>query len=177
LVYIAKPCIMLRGMKMRFCVALALGLASACVGSVAALAQEREWSLDATEREAFLVFGVPDTDDVGLSFWCAIGSGKISLYLPLTVPMLRAGQRADMSVDVDGKLFHLTGTAAKGDIDGHMTVEGPFRLKDKLLLALKGAAGITVTIKGRSTTYPLNDADFSGLESACDGTVDSGASG
>ena len=34
-------------------------------------AQERQWSLDAGDQDAYLIFGVPDSDDVGVSLWCA----------------------------------------------------------------------------------------------------------
>ena len=40
--------------------------------STLALAQERQWSLDTVNNQVFLVFGVPESDDVGLSFWCDI---------------------------------------------------------------------------------------------------------
>ena len=49
---------------------LALGLASG-----AAHAQERDWALDASDQEAYLIFGVSDTDDVGVSLWCRTRKG------------------------------------------------------------------------------------------------------
>jgi hypothetical protein len=160
-------------MKMRLSVALALALGGACFVPGISLAQERQWSLDSTDREAFLVFGVPDTDDVGLSFWCAIGTGKVSAYLPLTAPLLKAGQHTDMKLSVDGKLFHIPATAALEGKEGRMTLEGTFRLKDKLMGVLKGADSIAVTVKNHTDTYPLADADFESLVNACNG-IDAG---
>ena len=164
---------MLGLMKMRLSVALALALGGACVVPASSLAQERQWSLDSTDREAFLVFGVPDTDDVGLSFWCAIGTGKVSAYLPLTTPVLKAGQHTDMKLSVDGKLFHIPATAAHEGNEGRMTLEGTFHLKDKLMGVLKGGESIAVTVKNHTDTYPLADADFESLVNACNG-VDAG---
>ncbi len=46
------------------------------------MAQERQWTLDASDQDAYLVFGVPDTDDVGISLWCPIRQGVVNLYLP-----------------------------------------------------------------------------------------------
>jgi hypothetical protein len=156
-------------MKMRLILPLALGLASVGFSPDLSLAQERQWNLDSTDKEAFLVFGVPDTDDVGLSFWCAIGSGKVSAYLPLTTPLLKAGQHADMKLTVDGKAFHLPAIAAHDSNGGHMTVEGTFRLTDHLLSILKSGNSVAVTIKKHTDTYPLVDADFDGLVNACNG--------
>jgi hypothetical protein len=164
---------MLGCMKMRLSVALALTMGGVCIVPVCSLAQERQWSLDSTDREAFLVFGVPDTDDVGLSFWCAIGSGKVSAYLPLKAPILKAGQHTDMKLSVDGKPFHLPATAAPEGNEGRMTLEGTFHLKDKLMGVLKGADSIAVTVKNHTDTYPLADADFASLVNACNG-IDSG---
>ena len=163
-------------MKMRDFVALAFALASVFFAPCPAFAQERQWSLDATDKEVFLVFGVPDTDDVGVSFWCSLNTGKASLYLPLNAPILKSGQRADMKVTLDGKTFHLAGAAAKEGNEGRMTVEGSFRLKDKLMKALGNADSISVTVKNRTDTYPLTDADFEGFVNACNGaaTGDSG---
>ena len=160
---------MLRAMKMRLILPLALGLASVCFTPDLSLAQERQWTLDSTDKEAFLVFGVPDTDDVGLSFWCAIGSGKVSAYLPLNAPILKAGQHADMKLTVNGKAFHLPAVAAHDTNGGHMTIEGKFLLKDKLLSVLKNGTSVAVTIKKRTDIYPLVDADFDGLVNACNG--------
>ena len=47
-----------------------------------ALAQEREWTLDASEQESYLIFGVADSDDVGLSLWCPNHKGIVNLYVP-----------------------------------------------------------------------------------------------
>ena len=45
-------------------------------------AQEREWTLDASDQEAYLIFGVADTDDVGVSLWCPAKKGVVNLFVP-----------------------------------------------------------------------------------------------
>ena len=50
--------------------------------SNAVLAQERQWALDTADNDAFLVFGVAESDDVGISFWCTIGSDKLKVFVP-----------------------------------------------------------------------------------------------
>jgi hypothetical protein len=52
------------------------------ITATASLAQERQWTMDVTETDAFMVFGVPETDDVGVSFWCTLGTPKIKIFVP-----------------------------------------------------------------------------------------------
>ena len=141
--------------------------------SLPAQAQERQWSLDATNKQAFLVFGVPDTDDVGLSFWCDIGTDRMAAYLPDSFVRLKSGERTMMRIAVDGKTFLLPATAARDPASGHITVEGKFKAKDVLMKSLSNGETVAVNIKGHSATYPLADADFEGLLSTC-AQVDTG---
>ena len=60
---------MFRRLSMLFAIGLLAG---------AAHAQEREWMLDASDEDAYLIFGVPETDDGGISLWCRIGKGTVS---------------------------------------------------------------------------------------------------
>ncbi len=54
----------------------------------AAHAQERDWMLDASEEDAYLIFGVPESDDVGVSLWCRIGKGAVNLYMPVPTKLM-----------------------------------------------------------------------------------------
>jgi hypothetical protein len=148
---------------------LAAGLFMASLNM--AHAQEREWVLDATDNEAFLVFGVPQTDDVGLSFWCKIGSKKMSAYLPANAAKLRVGEKTTMNITADGKTFHLPAKAALDGNKGKFTVEGQFEANNKLLPSLEAADDVTIAIKNFKASYPLADADFQGLRSACNGEI------
>ncbi len=130
-------------------------------------AQERQWSLDATDRQAFLVFGVPETDDVGLSFWCDIGTNRMAAYLPDSFAKLKSGERTVMTLSVDGKGFALPATAARDPGSGHVTVEAKFKAKDALMKNLANGETVGVSIKGHHATYPLVDADFEGLLNTC----------
>ena len=61
---------------------LLIVLATLVLGSGLSLAQERIWTLDQTDAEVYLVFGVPETDDVGVSFWCTQQSGIVKIVFP-----------------------------------------------------------------------------------------------
>lgn len=147
----------------------ALFAASIFMAQAPAQAQERQWTLDATAQEAFLVFGVPETDDVGLSFWCKIGTKKMSAYMPAKVAKLHAGETTTMHITANGKTFNLPAKAAMDGVKGKFTVEGQFLSTDKLFTNLETADDVAIAIKGFKASYPLTDADFTGLLSACNG--------
>ena len=132
-------------------------------------AQERQWSLDSADNQAFLVFGVPDTEDVGLSIWCEIGKGQMAAFLPETRIPLRVGETVPMTITVDGVQEVLKGVASREASTGQMTVEGKFSLKDILISRLKEGQTLAVSVKGHVNTFPFVDADFAGLLSTCKG--------
>lgn len=86
-------------------------------------AQEREWLLDAADEDAFLVFGVPETDDVGVSLWCKIGSGKVKLFFPEGSAELKADSSADFTVTVGDKPHVLKGTTTENAMTGATSIE------------------------------------------------------
>jgi len=134
-----------------------------------ASAQERQWGLDASDNQAFLTFGVPDSEDVGISLWCEIGNGQMSVFLPETRVPLRVGEAVPMTVTVDGVQKQLRGSAAKDPASGQMTVEAKFSLKDILISRLQGGQTISVRVKGHDNNFPFADADFAGLVDDCKG--------
>jgi len=139
------------------------------VFSTGAIAQERQWSLDTADNQAFLTFGVPDSEDVGLSLWCEIGKNQMSLFMPETKSRLRVGENVPMLVLVNGVRSQLIGIAAKDAASGLMSVEAKFGLKDRLISGLTDAQTISVRVKNHDTNFPFSDADFSGLLATCKG--------
>ncbi len=135
------------------------------------IAQEREWTLNASDKEAFLVFGVPDTDDVGFSIWCEIGTNKLSVFVNNIGGQLKQNQTTDMVIDIDGKKFTIKAKAAI-DRSGHSkSLEGQIPNNDPLLKAAENGTSLKTTIQGHTNTYPLIDADITGLLRTCAGDV------
>ena len=132
-------------------------------------AQERQWGLDTVNNQAFLVFGVPESDDVGLSFWCDIGKSKVSAFLPETVAPLRRGERISIAMDVDGQTQKLAANVARDDGSGKLTVETTFALKGSMMKALREGQSLAIIVKGHVNSFPIADADFDGLVDACSG--------
>lgn len=126
-----------------------------------ALAQEREWVLDVAGEDVFLAFGVPNTNDLGVSFWCKIGHDDVSLFSPLpgseSKPSLRIVIGAD-NFPLEVKL---------NDNEGSKTVEARLKPQNLILEKLENAERFTVTVGKHKVTYPLAGADFEGLLKLC----------
>ncbi len=140
--------LMLRCLK----VALLIGLASPAV------AQEREWSLGASGEDVFLAFGVPETVDIGVSFWCRIGGKGVSLFAPVPGPSTDA---LKVALDVGGNAYDLHAKISDGSIEAALKPQGD------VLAALKAADRFALTIGKHKTTFPLAGADFDGLVAMC----------
>jgi hypothetical protein len=134
-----------------------------------AQAQEREWQLDAADQDVFLVFGVPATEDVGISFWCRIGTAQLSLFAPLPTGT-NAASVATTEIQIGNETFSLKPVVnAEG---AKPTLEAPLEPKDKFLGALKAAEKLKLTIAGHVSTFPLTGANFTGLMRLCENPVD-----
>ena len=147
-----------------FIIAFALTLTTA-------LAQERQWSLDTSEQEAYLVFGVPNTDDVCLSFWCEIGSGKISIFEPLSHKLIKADKKIHIDLAIDDEKFRIIAKASVSPESRSASLEATVGAAGTVMQAVAKAQTIGVTALGHKSSYPLFDADVKGLLRVCSGEV------
>lgn len=134
-----------------------------------ALAQEREWSLDASEQEAYLIFGVADSEDVGVSLWCPAHKDVVNLFVPRPTEELQKLGRKHVAMVV--KAGEETATfAGKIEIsqDGpNSSVEVEMPVTHPLLKALEHADRFSVEIDRHEVVFPLYDADIEGLLDNC----------
>jgi hypothetical protein len=143
---------------------LALGLASG-----AAHAQERDWALDASDQEAYLIFGVSDTDDVGVSLWCRTRKDMVNLYVPR--PTAELEQLSRRKVPLTVKAGEETATFA-GKIDLNRgypssSVEVEMPVDNPVLKALEKADRFSVKIGDQEVVFPLYNADVTTLLGLC----------
>ncbi|MBI2717531.1 MAG: hypothetical protein HY245_05550 [Rhizobiales bacterium] len=146
---------------------LLLSLSLIAASSASAAAQERQWSLDIGDSEAFLVFGVPESDDVGISFWCALHSGEVSIFVPGAGPKLKPGRRASFSISAGSRTVRLKGKTTANEAAGTTSIEAKLADTNPLFAALRQADRFKVRIAGTETVYPLLEADLPGLLEAC----------
>lgn len=142
----------------------ALGLmAGAC------LAQERDWTLDASEEDAYLIFGVPETDDVGVSLWCRIGKGSVNLYLP--VPTRRMPETKDraapITITAGKETATFRGTADVNRQSAISSIEAEMQADHPMIAALKVADRFTLQAFDNEVIIPLYNADIEGLLALC----------
>lgn len=133
-----------------------------------ALAQERQWNLDATGEDAFLVFGVPQSDDVGVSFWCKLGSKKLKLFAPIPQDKVKDNAMIKFIGVVDGKNYALRGRASITEASGNPNVETELSTDDPMIDSLQKADRFSLTVGSHKSTFPLTDADLPALLKLCD---------
>jgi len=137
------------------------------LGPTLATAQERIWNLDQTDQEAYLVFGVPETDDVGVSFWCILQSDIVKFYVPETDPILKLAESVDFEVDIAAKTYPLKGKTSVNEEAGTISLEAELKTADPMLSALQSANHFAVKVGASKHVFPLAEADFSSLLEVC----------
>jgi hypothetical protein len=134
-----------------------------------AVAQERQWSLDAGGEDAYLVFGVPDTEDIGVSIWCPVQQGEVRVYLPEVPAGLQDSKKTEtvMTISTDEASADVTAVVDLGLESGLPSVEATLPVDHPVLASMLNADRFRVTVKGEETVFPLFDADLSGLMELC----------
>lgn len=132
-----------------------------------AMAQERQWSFDQTDTDAYLVFGVPESDDVGLSLWCTKGSGNISLFVPATDAKLKPNRNVKLSLSVAGKRFRLVGKTSENKTLETTSAEIALKEKHPFFDALVKGDRISVRVGASEHIYPLAEAEFGTFLELC----------
>jgi hypothetical protein len=130
-------------------------------------AQEREWVLDAQDKDTFIVFGVPNTTDMGLSLWCKIGEKSISLFAPM--PRNIKSKAAKVALKLDDVEFPLHPKFSREE--GNETVEAELKPRDKIMTALKSSDRIGLHIANHTTVFPTEGANFSEFSRLCEASA------
>ena len=132
-----------------------------------AAAQERQWSLDASGDDAYLIFGVPDTDDIGLSIWCPMQRGDINIFLPEGPENLEVDKDVTMTLATDDQTAELA-ARTEANLEGGVTsVEARIGTDHPFLQAMLKADRLKVKVAEVENVFPLFDADLSGLMELC----------
>jgi hypothetical protein len=146
---------------------LLIVLATFVLGSGLSLAQERVWTLDQSDAEVYMVFGVPETDDVGVSFWCTQQSGIVRLYFPDSDPALKPGVEVKFKLEVAGKSYPLKGKTAFNEESTGTSLEAELKTTDPVFAAMQTANRFAVEAGSTSHVFPLGEADFPTFLDVC----------
>lgn len=146
---------------------LFISLLATTVLAAPAAAQERQWSLDASGEDAYLVFGVPDSDDIGVSIWCPIQQGEVHVYLPETAENLGDGQKTAMTISTDDMSINVEAALDAGQDGGTSSVEATLPDDSPIFDSMLKADRFTIKVGSDETVFPLFEADLSGLMDLC----------
>jgi hypothetical protein len=150
-------------MTRRFLLAFCLLAASA----LSTQAQERQWMLDASDSDAYLIFGVPDSDDVGISFWCPVQQGEVNVFIPEASARLHPGADITVTLKTDEESETFTGKSEVNLEAALTSVEAKVPVNAQILAAMLKADRFRVIIDGNETIFPLIDADLESLLDLC----------
>jgi hypothetical protein len=143
-------------------------LASTIFEAIPAFAQEREWTLQTnSDDEAYMTYGVPDTEDIGLSFWCKLGSKKVNLYIPRSGWKSGSAKQIDITVTAASTTIH---TKAKLQNDGkpdNTSLEVMIETNNEIITALPEAQHLDIDTGKHKTIIPLYDAPVTNLLRLC----------
>ena len=123
--------------------------------------------LDASDSDAYLIFGVPDSDDVGVSLWCAVQSGEVQVFVPEATAKLNPGTDLTMTIHAGDASVAVTGKTEVNLDAGVTSVEGKLPADAPILQAMQKADRFRVTVDGIETIFPLIEADVAGLLALC----------
>jgi hypothetical protein len=138
--------------------------------SIPAQAQEREWSIDTNgENEAYMTYGVPETEDIGLSLWCKIGGKNLNLYVPQSGWQTDATKFVDIKIVADPAEITIKGKLQEDPTRGSASVEAMIELAAPLVAALPDAQHIDIDTGKHKIITPLYDAPVSSLLRICKG--------
>ena len=134
-----------------------------------ALAQEREWSLDASDQEAYLIFGVADSDDVGVSLWCRTKKDMVNLYVPRPTAELQqiSRRKVPMTVTAGGETATFGARIDVNPESPYSSVEVEMAVDNPLLKAMEKSDRFSVKINAEELVFPLYDADVTCLVALC----------
>jgi hypothetical protein len=135
--------------------------------TASARAQERQWIFDTGEDDAYLIFGVPETDDVGISFWCGRRSGEIRVFIPEADPAMKPDMDVSFVVSVAEETFKIGGRTATNEMSDTTSIEAAVSAADPLFAALRKSDRFMVVTGAVEHIYPLIDADVAGLVDLC----------
>jgi len=114
-----------------------------------------------------LVFGVPETDDVGVSFWCTQQSGIVRLYIPESDPKLKSTVEVNFKLEVAGKTYPLKGKTALNEESTGTSLETELKTTDSVFAALEEANHFAVKVGSSIHVFPLGEADFQSFLDVC----------
>ncbi len=146
---------------------LVLTISLIALSCTSVMAQERQWSLDVNSEDAYLIFGVPESDDVGVSFWCTLRTGEIKVFVSESDPSLEPGTMASFTITAGKSAARLRGRVESNEDAAATSLEARIPASHPIFDALQLADRFKVEVGTTEDFFPLIDADVTGLLALC----------
>lgn len=133
------------------------------------LSQERQWTLRSHDfdQDAYLIFGVQQSDDVGISIWCPVRQGTVNIYVPEAINAVKPDASARMTIIAGDQEASFPGRAQINEEAGLASVEAKVPADHPVLEAMLTADRFRVKVGTEETVFPLYEADVAGFLALC----------
>jgi len=135
--------------------------------AASAAAQERQWNFDISDTDAYLLFGVPESDDVGMSFWCGLKSGEINMFFPESDPALAADADLQFTISAGEETIAIDGKTSANEEAGSISIEARIDEADPFWRHMLDADRFRVKVGAEELIFPLVDAELASFMLAC----------
>jgi hypothetical protein len=143
---------------------IAAGIVFTFIMPLHIMAQEREWQLDAQGDDAYLVFGVPNTADIGISLWCKIGEKNINVFAPVP-STVKKPVKANVKLLVEDREYPLKPKI--NNDQNNNTLEAELLPRDEIFSAIASAERIGLVIADHKSVFPTEGANFFEFNKLC----------
>lgn len=128
------------------------------LGVLSVNAQEEplpHWYSYVADGEAALVYGVPESDYILLTFLCAVGEPIIKVYVQDEQSQAKAGDLLKVSITAGGERIVFSEKALANEDSGGKDVEGRLPLNTTLRQILTAEGQLEVVIDGHVQHYDM----------------------
>jgi hypothetical protein len=104
---------------------------------------------------------------VGLSFWCKLKGGDITIFVPEPHMQLNDGEKLVASFTISNQHFDLPGEGQRNTDTQSGSFETTVKADHAIFQSIAEAAFLSVRIKSKSMSFPLDTANIRDLTRAC----------
>lgn len=129
----------------------------------------RTWTFydDSAENIVSLAYSIPESDDVGVMFWCNPKSGTIKLFMSQRDEALKAGDPLPFQFTAGTKIFAKTGKLTENEMDGTPSLEADIDAIDPFFTSLKDTKDFSIGFNKHAETFPSPVTEMDKLAAAC----------
>lgn len=114
-----------------------------------------------------MIFGVPESDDIGISFWCALRSGEVRIFVPEASETLKPDDTIEVKLTAGDKTFPLSAKTASNEEAASISLEIAVSASDPMFGTLEEADSFSLSFATDTQAFPLSGTDFPELLRAC----------